>query len=160
MRVCSFIMMFLIFLAVLAVFAGAVPAGAESAPELPEIEGWQCGELRTTELEAVSDNQGYWQERDYRTDSGVPIKATLLWGPGPRFYNQPPAGTSASAGQATYEITQIGGFKSTIERDPALGYSVAVNAFDRGFSLTVECGPHIDSAELLRIVEALLEGIK
>ena len=156
MRVCSFTLMFLIFFAI---FAGSALAEAESVPGLPEIEGWQCGELRTAQLEAVSGNQGYWQERDYRTNSGVPLKATLLCGAGPRFYNQPPSGTSASAGQATYEITQVGGFKSTIERDPVLGYSVAVNAFDRGFSLTVECGPHIDRAELLRSVEALLTGI-
>ena len=145
------------------IFTGAVCAGAETLPEHPElpyIEEWRCGETRTSEFEAVSGNQGYWQERDYITDTGVPLKATLLWGPGPRFFNQPPADTSGSAGQATYEITFIGGFKSTVEHDPVLGYSVAVNAFDRRFSLTVECGPHIDRAELLRCVEVLLEGME
>ena len=154
MKIRSAVLMCLIFI------MAAASAGAENVPALPDINGWQCGEIRNTELEAVSGNQGYWQERDYRTDGGVPFKATLLWGSGPKFYNQPSAGTIAGAGQATYEIVQIGGFKSTIERDPVLGYSVAVNAFERKFSLTVECGPHIDRGELLRSVEALLEGIK
>ena len=154
MRFSSFILIF----AVIFLTAGRV--GAESVPSLPEIEGWQCGEMKTVQLDAASGNQGYWQERDYRTDGGIPIKATLLWGSGPRFYNQPPTGTSSSAGRATYEIVSIGGFKSTIEFDPALGYSVAVNAFDRRFSLTVECGPFIDRTELLQSVEILLEGIE
>ena len=154
MRVRSFILICLI------IFAGAVRAGAEDTPSLPDIGGWQCGEIRSVQLDAASGNQGYWQERDYRTDGGIAFKATLLWGSGPKFYNQPPAGTSANAGRATYEIVQVGGCKTTIERDPVLGYSVAVNAFERKFSLTVECGPHIDRDELLRSVETLIEGIK
>ena len=153
MRIRSVVLMCLI------VFAGTVCVGAESVPALPEMEGWQCGEMRNVQLDAASGNQGYWQERDYRTDGGISLKATLLWGSGPKFYNQPPAGTSASAGRVTYEIIQVGGNKTTIERDPVLGYSVAVNAFDKKFSLTVECGPHIDRSELLQCVEALLEGI-
>ena len=154
MRVCSL----MLFCAVIFLCIGG--SGAESIPSLPEIEGWVCGELRTVQLDAVSGNQGYWQERDYRTEGGVSLKATLLWGTGPRFYNQPTAGVSASAGEATYEIVSIGGFKSTVERDPLLGYSVAVNAFDRMFSLTVECDPYVNRDELLRVVEALLEGIE
>ena len=153
MRIYSVVLICLI------IFAGVVRAGAEDTPSLPEMEGWQCGEMRSAQLDAVSGNQGYWQERDYKTDGGIPLKATLMWGPGPKFYNQPPSGTSAVAGRSAYEIIQVGGFKTTMERDPILGYSVAVNAFDRKFTLTVECGPHIDRSELLRSVEALLEGI-
>jgi len=154
MRFWSFGLMCLI------IFFGAVCAVAENSPSLPEIEGWQCGEMRVVHLDAVSGNQGDWQERDYRTGGGISLKATLLSGSGPRFYNQPPAGVSNSAGQTTYEIISIGGFKSTIERDPVLGYSIAVNAFDKKFSLTVESGPFVDRAMLLRSVEVLLEGIE
>ena len=149
----------LFHLVCLVFFIGATCAEADTTPSLPDIEGWQCGETRSVQLDAVSGNKGYWQEKDYRTDGGIPLKATMLWGAGPKFYNQPPAGVSNSAGQATYEIVSIGGCKSTIERDPILGYSVAVNAFEKGFSLTVECGPHIDRTELLRSVEILLEKI-
>jgi hypothetical protein len=137
---------------------------ADESPSLPEIEGWKCGELRTTQLDSVSGDQGYWQERDYRTGKGTPIKATLLYGAGPKFFNQPPKGVSSGEGPdglgASYEIISIAGFKSSMEKDPALGYSVAVNAFDRKFSLTIECGVFEDRGEVIRCAEILLGAIK
>jgi hypothetical protein len=136
-----------------------MPAAGDASPSLPEVPGWQCGGLRSVQLDAVSGNQGYWQERDYKTDGGTTLKATLLWGAGPKFFNQPPAGISNADGASSYEIISIGGYKSSIERDPILGYSVAVNAFERKFSLTVECGAFENRGEVIRCVEAILKNL-
>jgi hypothetical protein len=140
-------------------FSGASRA-SETVPSLPEIDGWTCGEPRSVSLDAVSGNQGLWIERDYRTDAGVSLKATLLHGPGPKFYNQPQAGVSSRAGASSYEIISIGGYKSSIEYDPVLGYAVAANAFERKFSLTAEFGAFHERDEVIRCVEILLDAIK
>ena len=108
----------------------------------------------------MSGSQGYWLERDYVTNDGTSLKATLLYGAGPKFYNQPPAGTSSGSGASTYEVISINGCKSTLEYDPALGYSVALNAFERKFSLTVECGPFANRDDVIKYAGLLMSAIK
>jgi hypothetical protein len=142
-----------------AAFCAGTRASGDTPPSLPEIGGWRCGELMSVPLDAASGNQGFWQERDYRTDGGLPLKAVLMYGTGPKFYNQPPADTSSKNGASTYEIIFVGGYKSSLEYDPALGYSVAVNAFERTFSLTVESGPFVAKGDVISAAERLLEEI-
>ena len=149
----------LITVLALMTLCGSMTAAGDVLPSLPEIDGWKCGELRSVQLDAVSGNQGYWQERDYRTEKGTAVKATLLWGTGPKFFNQPPAGISNADGASSYEIISIGGYKSSVEHDPVLGYSVAVNAFDRKFSLTVECGAFENRGEVIGCAETILKNL-
>jgi hypothetical protein len=139
-----------------------LPRAAFASPGLPVIPGWTCGELRTTKFEAVSGDYGYWLERRYRTPDGISIAATLMFGSGPKFYNLPPAGVSADneGSVSDYEIITIAGYRSAIEYDRALGYSVAVNAFDKKYTLTVECGWEHERGEVLRAVESLVKAIE
>ncbi|MDR1509723.1 MAG: hypothetical protein LBS53_08795 [Synergistaceae bacterium] len=135
-------------------------ASAADTPALPAVAGWRCGELKSVQLDTVSGNRGYWQERDYRTPDGVSLKATLTFGTGPKFYNQPPDGT-ISDGEfpglgASYEIISLAGFRALVEKDSMSGYSVAVNAFERKFTLTVECGRFEDRDDVISRAEALM----
>jgi hypothetical protein len=154
------ICLIIILSALIALNCGVSRAADNPSPSLPEVSGWSCGEIRVIQLDAVSGNQGYWQERDYVTNDGTAIKATLLYGAGPKFYNQPPAGTSSSNGASTYEVIAINGYKSSLEYDPTLGYSVAVNAFERKFSLTVECGAFESRDEVVKLAGLLMSAIK
>lgn len=139
-------------------------ASAEETPALPDIPGWVCGELKVARFDAVSGNYGYWQERDYRTPGGIGLKAVLMYGNGPKFYNLPPNGVASNdlpvGSGATYEIILLKGYRSLIEYHPTLGYSVAVNAFEKKYTLTVECGPFEKRGDVLRTVEEILGFIK
>lgn len=50
------------------------------AATLPDVPGWQNGEMRTTELKTVSGNRGIWIERDYRTAEGTFFHAVWMEG--------------------------------------------------------------------------------
>jgi hypothetical protein len=140
------------------------PAFSSGAVFLPDIPGWSAGEARTTQFDAKSGNYGFWQERDYRTPNGISLKAILTEGNGPKFYNQPPRGVSGDdlpvGDGASYEIVTIKGLKATVEKHPALGYSVAVNAFERKFTLTAETGPWHELSDVIECVENLLESMR
>jgi hypothetical protein len=144
------------------IFCGA--ALAADAPMLPIMPGWQCGELKSVQLDSVSGNHGYWQERDYRTPEGLSLKATLTFGAGPKFYNQPPNGVVSSGdfpgSGASYEILSISGYRALVEKDPLLGYSVAVNAFERKFTLTIECGRFEKRGDVISCAEALMASME
>jgi hypothetical protein len=146
-----------------ALIFSSVSAFAEETAVLPEIPGWKSGELMSVQFDAESGDYGYWQERDYRTPDGLSLKAILTVCNGPKFYNQPPKGVSADDGLigsgATYEIISIGGLKTLIERHPVLGYSIAVNAFEKKFTLTVESGPWEERTALIDRVGFLLDAI-
>jgi hypothetical protein len=92
------------------------------------------------------------------------LKATMLFGSGPKFFNQPAEGVSsdgrANGSGADYEVIRIAGYKSTVEKDPVLGYSIAINAFERKFSLTIECGAFVDRGEAIENAATILAGIK
>jgi hypothetical protein len=138
-------------------------AMASGMPALPEMPGWQCGELKSVQFDAVSGNHGYWQKRDYRTPDGVSMTSTLTFGSGPKFYNQPPDGVFSDGefpgSGASYEIISIAGRRALVEKDPLTGYSVAVNAFDRKFTLTIEFGRFESRDEVISCAEALMGAI-
>jgi hypothetical protein len=98
---------------------------------LPEIGGWECGELRSTDFDAVSGNQGSWLERDYRTPSRVSIKAVLMVGKGPGELRAPPPGTNASTSVygdgGTFRTFVMEGFPAILENRPILGLALSVH---------------------------------
>ncbi|MDR1482666.1 MAG: hypothetical protein LBI74_08585 [Synergistaceae bacterium] len=100
-------------------------------PSLPEIDGWECGELRSTDFNAVSGNQGIWLERDYRSPSRVPIKAVLMAGKGPGELGALQPGIDASTALygdgGTFRTLVTEGFPSILENRPILGLSLSVN---------------------------------
>lgn len=122
---------------------------AQDVPSLPDVPGWICGEQRTTNLDTVSGNQGAWLQRDYRAASGVPIRATLMTGKGPKMLRFPPEGIDANDGPlgsgCTYRTIEIDGRPAVVETHPVLGVSLLVN-LGSGY-LTLESGDYGLSAE-------------
>ena len=139
---------------ILAVFSCTAAAGG--APSLLEIEGWQCGEIVSARLEAFEKDYGYFERRNYRTRGGLSFEAVLTYGAGPKFFNQPPAGVSGGDGNATYKIISVNGYKTSLERDPLLGLALSVNAFDKKYTLTLECGPFETSSDLIECAKTLI----
>ena len=137
----------------LAVSSGAAAGGALS---LPDIEGWKCGETVSARLEAFEKDYGYFERRVYRTKDGLSFEAVLTRGAGPKFFNQPPAGVSGGDGGTTYEIISVNGYKTSLEHDPILGLALSVNAFDKKYTLTLECGPFEMSGDLIECAKTLI----
>lgn len=131
---------------------------AQGTPSLPEIPGWDCGTLRTTNFDTVSGNQGTWLQRDYRSASGASFRATLMTGKGPSMPGFPPDGIDTNDGfigvGSSYRTLEICGYRATAEIHPVLGASVAVKLAD-GY-LTLESGPYGMSAEELIDVSSQL----
>jgi hypothetical protein len=146
----------------LSVFSGTAPAAG--TPSLPEISGWRSGEIVSAPLDAPDENYGRFEMRDYVTPDGARLKAALTYGSGPKFFNQPSKGASggdAKFGPAgTYEIISVMGYKTTLESDPILGFSAAINAFDKKYTLTIECGPYETRSDLIRWAEILIGEIE
>ncbi|MDR3164140.1 MAG: hypothetical protein LBU13_01015 [Synergistaceae bacterium] len=139
-----------------AFFFAALPQAAAGALSLPEIDGWKCGEIVSARLEAFEKDYGYFEKREYRTREGLSFEAFLTCGTGPKFFNQPPAGVSGSDGKTTYEIISVNGYKTSLEYDPVLGLSLSVNAFDKKYTLTLECGPFETSGNLIECAKTLI----
>ncbi|MDR1650817.1 MAG: hypothetical protein LBR87_03440 [Synergistaceae bacterium] len=153
---------FSIIMEILVLFFFLGGTARANVPSMPEIQGWECGELTDIRFDAVSGNYGHWQAREYKTPSGAPVKASIMYGNGPKFYNLPPDGvsyTDPNGSGAYYEIIRVKGFRSLIEYSPITGYSVAVNAYERQFSLTVECGPFEKRGDALRYAESILDAV-
>ncbi|MDR0651833.1 MAG: hypothetical protein LBG12_00860 [Synergistaceae bacterium] len=143
----------------LVAFFFAVSSGAAAGGDLslPEIEGWKCGEIISARLEAFEKDYGYFERRVYRTQEGLSFEAVLTCGTGPKFFNQPPAGVSGGdVGGATYEIISVNGYKTSLEYDPLLGFALSVNAFDKQYTLTLECGPFETSGDLVECAKTLI----
>jgi hypothetical protein len=127
--------------------------------ELGCPDGWACGELKITRLDAVSGNQGFWFERDYRTGSGVSLKAAVMEGKGPAMLiNIPAPGFESADGLLgagrTYKTLLAGGYPAILERDRFLGLSLAVCA--PGVTLTIETPADISDDDIVELASALL----
>jgi hypothetical protein len=142
----------------LTAFFFAVSSGVAACADLslPEIEGWQSGEIVSARLDAFEKDYGYFERRAYRTSEGMSLEAVLTYGSGPKFFNQPPAGVSGGDGKTSYEIISVNGYKTSLEYDPLLGLAMSVNAFDKKYTLTLECGPYETSGDLIECAKTLI----
>ena len=145
-----------ILLTVLAL-AFALPVFA--AGGLPEIGGWQCGELRVTKLDTVSGNKGQWLERDYRTAAGTPFHAVWIDGAGEKNWNvQTNAATNSDGAGASYTLTDVSGNKAVLERQPVTGISLTVK-IDKLGTLTLESNNATTDEEITSAAVSLIKAI-
>ncbi|MDR3331825.1 MAG: hypothetical protein LBT08_04285 [Synergistaceae bacterium] len=116
-------------------FLAAVAGADDERLSLPEIKGWTSGELRETTLDTVSGNQGCWQERNYRTESGVNVRAILTSGAGPRFHgnisqsvdsSDGPFGSGSRYRTLSIEVGDGLPLLAALETHPLLGRSIAI----------------------------------
>ena len=151
----------LIYLAIpiLALFVSLSPAPAKEA--LPEISGWINGELRKTELDTVSGKKGFWLERSYRNNAGVPFHAVWMEGSGDRGWSPSEKTISADDGPlgsgASYRTLSVTGQRSILEHHPVTGFSISVKAGNKG-TLTLESNIAAEE-EMISAAEVLITEI-
>ena len=128
-------------LALLVLFLNISLSSAQMTDALPEIPGWINGELRKTEFDTVSGKRGFWLERDYRNNAGVPFHAVWMEGSGDKGWTPPGNEISADDGPlgtgASYKTLSVKGEKAIIEHHPVTGYSLSVKVGKKG-TLTLE----------------------
>lgn len=143
--------------------AAAIAAFAASqafAAALPEIDGWTCGPLRETQLDAVSGHHGQWLEREYRTANGAKFLAVWMEGAGPALW-KPVTEVSESgetSGGESAEKISVAGRDAMLESRPVLGLSLVVKLGKDGV-LTLE-SQSADKDELARAAETLIEQME
>lgn len=128
-------------LALLVLFLNISLSSAQMTDALPEIPGWINGELRKTEFDTVSGKRGFWLERDYRNNAGVPFHAVWMEGSGDKGWTPPGNEISADDGPlgtgASYKTLSVKGEKAILEHHPVTGYSLSVKVGKKG-TLTLE----------------------
>lgn len=98
---------------------------------LPDIPGWNKGEVTTTVLESPSGDQGSWLELAYsRETDRHSILVVVLKGPGTSWSGLPKGNVTAGDGPvgsgATYRTTTVLGFPAALEIHPLTGSSLVV----------------------------------
>lgn len=143
--------------------AAAIAALAVSqafAAELPEVDGWTCGPMRETQLDAVSGNHGQWLEREYRTANGAKFLAVWMEGAGPALWKpvtEVGENCETSGGESAEKIS-VAGYDAILESRPVLGLSLVVKLGKDGV-LTLE-SQSADKDELARAAETLIGQMK
>ena len=144
----------------LAAAIAALAASKAFAAALPEVEGWTCGPLRETQLDAVSGYQGQWLEREYRTANGAKFLAVWMEGAGPKLWKpvtEVGEGGETSGGESAEKIS-VAGRDAMLESRPVLGLSLVVKLGKDGV-LTLE-SQSADRDELTRAAETLVEPME
>lgn len=121
---------------------------------LPEISGWDNGELRVTELDAMSGHKGRWLERSYRTASGVPFRAILMEGSGAKGWElneRQYAGGEVSGGE-TIEAIMVREHMAVVEYRPIIGYNLIVKIGDAVLNLESQTADKRDLADAADIL--------
>lgn len=141
----------------LAAAIAALVASQAFAATLPEVDGWTCGPLRETQLDAVSGHQGQWLEREYRTANGAKFLAVWIEGSGPKLWKPvTEVGESGeTSGGESAEKISVAGRDAMLESRPVLGLSLIVKLGKDGV-LTLE-SQSADRDELTRAAETLIE---
>lgn len=143
----------------MAIFLSVTPPALADSFMLPEIPGWDNGELKIIKLDTVSGNQGLWQERTYKLPNGDSARAIFMAGKGPGFINPPPVGITSNDGLlgagATYETTLLFGHLTIVESHPVLGVTVSIDTPQGTITLeSMTFGMH--KKELVEIAEKIL----
>ncbi|NLX85084.1 MAG: hypothetical protein GXZ00_05660 [Synergistaceae bacterium] len=152
----------IIILALIFSVLTAAGALAQNIGALTEIDGWINGELRETEFDTVSGKRGFWLERDYRNNVGVPFHAVWMEGSGDKGWTPSEKTISADDGLlgtgAVYKTISIKDDKALIEHHPILGYSLSVKVGKKG-TLTLESNI-ANEEEMISAAEILVNKIK
>ena len=131
-----------------------------SAWSLPDVEGFEAGELKATPLEAPAGNYGQWLARVYRDARGRTVKATLMEGPGAGGLRTPPEGSMSDDRPlgfgSSYEGLSVGGRPALLEGIPSLGLALAVALTEDG-TLTLESAS-LTRKELVAFAEDLMRS--
>ena len=144
----------------LAAAIAAIVASQAFAATLPEVEGWTCGPLRETQLDAVSGHQGQWLKREYRTANGAKFLAVWMEGAGPKLWKpvtEVGEGGETSGGESAEKIS-VAGRDAMLESRPVLGLSLVVKLGKDGV-LTLE-SQSAGKDELTRAAETLIEQME
>ncbi|MDO5116497.1 MAG: hypothetical protein Q4D58_10425 [Synergistaceae bacterium] len=146
--------------AILSIIITCAAGAAAEKIRLPEIKGWENGELRTTEMAALSGFKGTWQERTYRTNSGTPFKAIWVDGAGAKGWdvNEMSDDHGEIWGGETSEKLTVAGHKAMLEYRPVIGYSLIINVAKDGV-LTLESQVSTQK-HLIEAAETLIENMK
>lgn len=143
-----------LFLITAAFLIFACAAFAADSLKLPEIQGWENGQLRTTELGAISGNKGSWEERTYRTKGGSPFRAIWVDGAAAKGWmpnEMTSQGGEIWGGETTKQLT-IGDYKATLEYRPVVGYSLVIPMQDGVLTLESQVAMEkylVDAAETI-----------
>lgn len=143
-------------------------SGDNVSMTLPDIDGWQNGDLQIVQLDTVSGNQGFWIRRKYVSAGGTRLTANLMGGKGPKTLHTPPSepGSTANADSsdgpigsgASYETIAIGESGGILEHDPVLGYSAVF--FLDGAALTIESrGYALDRGDFIEEAGIILSAL-
>lgn len=138
------------------------PRVGYSQVSLPVVAGWQMQDVLSAELSTVSGNHGYWQEKVYRTENGIAVKAILLTGKGPGTLRNLSDNThnnnDVSETGNIYEhcVTSYG--PAIFESHPVLGQTLTL-VFN-GNILSVETqGYSVDQPALIGIAETVIASM-
>jgi hypothetical protein len=125
---------------------------------LPELPNYENGALRVTKLDALSGNQGTWEERDYKTASGEKIHAVWIEGTPEKSWTPVKANNTKSAlrleSESSYKNAEILGYAAVLEDQPFVGKSLAVKVTRYG-TLTLE-SKNADEKTLVQTARALV----
>lgn len=122
----------ILFLTGAALLIFSCAAFAADSGRLPEIKDWENGQLRTTELGAISGNKGTWLERTYKTKAGTPFRA--VWVDGAAAKGWEPNEMNSQGGEIwggeTFKNVTVGDKKAVLEYRPVVGYSLVIGFKD------------------------------
>jgi len=97
---------------------------------LPPMKSFTCSKARTTKLNTVSGEKGYWVERDYTTQDGKKFHAVWIDGAGPVDWQPKKISSTQQDGVwgngSTFKSVKIDNFDADLESHPQLGLSLAI----------------------------------
>ena len=132
------------------------------AATLPDVPGWQNGEMRTTELKTVSGNRGIWLERDYRTAEGTFFHAVWMEGAGEKGWSISKKAASSEdtvqLDEISAKVFEISGSQALLEKHPIIGLSLAVKITKKG-TLTLESTTATED-EIVKAAEAIIKSLE
>ena len=132
-----------------------------ASASLPDISGWNNGEVRKTELKTVSGNRGIWLERDYRTAEGTFFHAVWMEGSGEKGWDiskkTASSDDSVRLNEISSKIFEISGNSALLEKHPITGLSLTVKITKKG-TLTLESTTATDD-EIAKAAEAIIKSL-
>jgi len=127
---------------------------------LPTIEGFTCAKARTTKLNTVSGEKGYWVERDYTTQDGKKFHAVWIDGAAPVGWQPKKVSAEQHDGVwgngSTFKSVKIGDFDADLESHPQLGLSLAIRLPKAVLTIESEKSAEL---ELIDFAKAIIKNL-